>query len=118
MPNAIPQASAGKVNALGITVAKRQPQMSDVPTIAEAGVNGFRYDTWFGLLAPAATPRPVVDRLNAEMLKVLADPAVRDTLTGGSQEIVGSSPSEFAAVVVRDLKVWTDLATKLNVKVD
>lgn len=113
-----PQVVAGKLRALAVTGERRSAQFPNVPTLAEAMKPGFVLDAWYGLLAPSGTPKEIVDRLNAEMLKVLADPAVRDTLTGGSQEIVGSSPSEFATVIARDLKVWTDLATKLNVKID
>ena len=78
----------------------------------------FTLDAWYGLLAPAGTPEPVIARLNAELLKVLADPAVRQTLTNASQEVVGSTPAEFAEVIAHDLKLWTDLAVQLKVKVD
>ncbi|MFN9999941.1 MAG: tripartite tricarboxylate transporter substrate-binding protein, partial [bacterium] len=82
MPNALPQVSGGKVQALGVTVEKRVSQLPEVPTISEAGLAGFRYDTWFGLLAPAATPRPIVDRLNREVVGVLNQPAVRERFRG------------------------------------
>ncbi|MBK8738422.1 MAG: transposase [Betaproteobacteria bacterium] len=72
----------------------------------------------YGLLAPAGTPQAVIQRLHAELLKVLADPAVRLTLTNETQEVVGSTPADFAAVIAKDLQVWTDLAQKLGVKVD
>ena len=70
------------------------------------------------MVRPAGTPEPVITRLNAELLKVLADPAVRQTLTNASQEVVGSTPAEFAEVIAHDLKLWTDLAVQLKVKVD
>lgn len=115
MPNAIPQASAGKVNALGITVAKRQPQMSDVPTIAEAGVNGFRYDTWFGLLAPAATPRPVVDRLNTEVVRVLNLPEIRERFRGLGVEPIPMGAREFDKFVAQQAQRFVDLAKQANI---
>jgi tripartite-type tricarboxylate transporter receptor subunit TctC len=118
MPNAIPQASAGKVNALGITVAKRQPQMSDVPTIAEAGVNGFRYDTWFGLLAPAATPRPVVDRLNAEVVRVLNLPEIRERFRGLGAEPIPMGAREFDKFIAQQAQRFVDLAKQANIKAE
>ena len=115
---ALPQVQAGKLRALAVTTARRSASLPDVPTMAEAFPPGFVLDAWYGLLAPAGTPQPVIARLNAEMLKVLADPAVRQTLATQSQEIVGSTPQAFAEVIARDLKVWTDLAVRLKVKVD
>lgn len=118
MQIALPHVKAGKLRALGVTTARRNAQMPDVPTMQEAMNSGFTLDAWYGLLAPAGTPVAVVQRLNAELLKVLAEPSVRQTLTNETQEIIGSTPAEFAGVIARDLKVWTDLANKLGVKVD
>lgn len=115
---ALPQVRAGKLRALAVTTAGRSAALPDVPTMAEALPPGFVLDAWYGLLAPAGTPPAVIARLNAEMLKVLADPAVRQSLTTASQEIVGSTPQAFAEVIARDLKLWTDLAVRLKVKVD
>jgi tripartite-type tricarboxylate transporter receptor subunit TctC len=115
---ALPQVQAGKLRALAVTTARRSSALPDVPTMAEALPPGFVLDAWYGLLAPAGTPPAVITRLNAEMLKVLADPAVRQSLTTASQEIVGSTPQAFAEVIARDLKLWTDLAVRLKVKVD
>jgi len=115
---ALPQVKAGKLRALGVTGPRRSAQFPDVPTMAEAMKPGFTLDAWYGLLAPAGTPVAVVTRLNAELVKVLADPAVRDSLSNASQDVVGSTPSEFAAVIAHDLKLWTDLAVQLKVKVD
>ena len=84
----------------------------------EAMNPGFALDAWYGLLAPAGTPAPVITRLHTELVKVMADPAVRQSLTSASQEIVGSTPAEFAQVIAHDLKLWTDLAVQLKVKVD
>lgn len=118
MQIALPHVKAGKLRALGVTGAKRNAQMPDVPTMQEAMNPGFTLDAWYGLLAPAGTPPAVIQRLNAELLKVLADPAVRQVLVNETQDVVGSTPAEFAAVIAKDLKVWTDLAHKLGVKVD
>lgn len=113
-----PQVAAGRLRALAVTGEKRSTQFPNVPTMREAMNPGFALDAWYGLLAPAGTSEPIVRRLNEEMLRVLAMPEVRETLVSGSQEIVGSSPAEFAETIVRDLKVWTELAQRLGVKVD
>ncbi len=115
---ALPLVKAGKLKALGVTGPRRSAQFPDVPTMQEAINPGFTLDAWYGLLAPAGTPAPVIQRLHAELMKVMADPAVRLSLTSASQDIVASSPAEFADVIAKDLKLWTDLATKLGVKVD
>ena len=109
---------AGKLKALAVTGARRSGIFPEVPTMQEAMRPGFTLDAWYGLLAPAGTPAAVIERLHAELVKVLADPAVRQSLIGASQDVVGSTPAEFAEVIAQDLKLWTDLAVKLGVKAD
>jgi len=119
MPNAIPQTASGKVNALGITVAKRQPQMPDTPTIAEAGLAGFRYDTWFGLLAPAETPRPNVQRLNLEVLKAIASPEVRERFAQqGATPSAPQTPDQFGAFIRREITKWAEVARISGARVE
>jgi tripartite-type tricarboxylate transporter receptor subunit TctC len=118
MPNAIAQVTAGKVNALGVTVAKREQAMPDVPTIAEAGVTGFRYDTWFGLLAPAATPRPIVERLNKEVVRVLNLPEVRDRFRGLGAEPIPMGAAEFDKFIAQQVDRFTKLAKQANIKAE
>lgn len=115
---ALPQVKAGKLRALGVTGHRRSAQFPDVPTMHEAMNPGFMLDAWYGLLAPAGTPAPIIARLHAELVKVLADPAVRQSLISASQDVVGSTPGEFSEVIAKDLKLWTDLAHKLGVKAD
>jgi tripartite-type tricarboxylate transporter receptor subunit TctC len=115
MPNALPQVSGGKVQALGVTVEKRVPQMSDVPTIAEAGLAGFRYDTWFGLLAPAATPRPIVDRLNREVVGVLNQPAVRERFRGLGADPIPMPAADFDRFVAQQVDRFMKLAKQANI---
>jgi tripartite-type tricarboxylate transporter receptor subunit TctC len=112
---ALPQVRAGKLRPLAVTTASRSPLFPDVPSTREALAPGFTLDAWYGLLAPAGTPVAIIERLNAEVRKVLADPAVRETLVNGSHEIVGSTPAEFARVIASDLRLWTDLAVRLKV---
>jgi tripartite-type tricarboxylate transporter receptor subunit TctC len=115
---ALPQVRAGKLRPLAVTTSNRSPLFPDVPSTREALSPGFTLDAWYGLLAPAGTPKPIIDRLNAEVRKVLADPAVRETLINGSHEIVGSTPAEFAEIIASDLRLWTDLAVRLQVKAE
>jgi tripartite-type tricarboxylate transporter receptor subunit TctC len=115
---ALPQVRAGKLRPLAVTTERRSPLFPEVPTMREALRGGFVLDAWYGLLAPAGTPGEAVARLNAELLKVLAEPATREALIAGSHDIVGSTPAEFARVIEADLKLWTDLARRLNVKAD
>ena len=115
---ALPQVKAGRLRPLAVTTARRSALFPELPTLREAMNPGFTLDAWYGLLAPAGVSADVVSRLNAELLKVLADPAVRDPLIANSHEIVGGTPAEFATVMRDDFKVWGDLATKLGARVD
>jgi tripartite-type tricarboxylate transporter receptor subunit TctC len=115
---ALPQVQAGKLRPLAVTTQNRSQALPDVPTMNEAMKPGFVLDAWYGLLAPVGTPQPIIDKLNAEVAKVMQDPAVRKQLTDASHEVVLSSPAEFAATIQKDFKLWGDLARQLNVKVD
>lgn len=115
---ALPQIKAGKLRALAVTSAARSTAAPDLPTMNEAMNPGFAIDAWYGLLAPAGTSPAVIARLNTELTKVLADPAVRRGLESGALDSVGSTPAQFAEVIAKDLKMWTDLAVRLKVKVD
>lgn len=115
---ALPQVKAGKLRPLAVTTTNRSPLFPDVPSTREALTPGFSLDAWYGLLAPAGTPVAIIDRLNSEVRKVLADPTIREALIAGSHEIVASTPQEFAQVIAADLKVWTDLAIQLKVTAD
>ena len=86
MSTALGLSREGKVRALAITSKKRSPLMPELPTVEEAGVPGYEYHTWFGLWAPKGTPQPVIDKLNAEITKALADPGVRQKIVAGAGE--------------------------------
>ena len=92
---------AGRLRALGITSAKRSPLMPEIPTISEAGVAGYEWGSWYGLLAPAKTPRSIVVRLHQASLKVLQSPEVRAQLDAQGNDVVGGGPEEFAAFIGR-----------------
>lgn len=95
VPPALQHVRAGRVRALGVTSLKRVPSLPDVATIAESGVPGFEDYSWQGVLAPASTPREIIVKLNTAITKVLAEPAVRERLSGLSVDIVASSPKQL-----------------------
>jgi len=106
MPSAISHVKAGKLRPLAVTTAQRSPALPDVPTIAEAGVPGYEATSWFGLLAPAKTPAPVVAKLNAAILKALADPDVKKKLLEQGAEPAGETPAQFAAFIASETVKW------------
>jgi tripartite-type tricarboxylate transporter receptor subunit TctC len=118
MPPAVPLVKAGKLRALAVTTRTRSPLMPDVPTVAESGLAGYETVAWFGVLAPAGTPREIVNRLSAEIAKIARSPEMRERLTSLGAEPVGSTPEEFAAVIARDIAKWTTLAMSVGIKVD
>ena len=95
----LPHVQSGKLRALAVSGAKRLSLMPDLPTIAEAGVPGYQTSSWYGILAPAGTPRDIVSRLNAEIVKTLAEPDVRKALASEGADPVGNSPEEFAIYI-------------------
>ncbi|VTU22301.1 Argininosuccinate lyase [Variovorax sp. PBS-H4] len=98
IPVALPQVKAGKLRAIAVTSNKRSPVMPDVPTVAET-VPGYGFEGWLGLLAPAGTPQPIIDKLHREAAKALADPDLRQKLLDNVMLPVGSSPKEFEAFI-------------------
>jgi len=112
----VPQVRSGKLKALGVSSAKRVPAMPDVPTIAEAGVPGYEVSNWWGILAPAGTPQPVLDRLYKEITALLdsADTRKRFELEGA--EVVRMKPEEFASFVTRETEKWTRVVKEAGIK--
>ncbi len=107
---AIPYAQAGKVRALAVTSAKRSPAMSDLPTIAESGVPGYDASGWYGLVAPAATPRATVAILNTALVRVLRSPEIVERFAKSGIDTVGSTPDEFRAHMQAETIRWQRLA--------
>jgi tripartite-type tricarboxylate transporter receptor subunit TctC len=93
----LPHIKAGKLRGLAVTGARRLASMPDLPTIAESGLPGYEASSWYGILAPAGTPRDIVQRLNAEIAKALDQPEVRGSLLAEGAEPVGGTPEQFAA---------------------
>ncbi|MGH8616417.1 MAG: Bug family tripartite tricarboxylate transporter substrate binding protein [Burkholderiales bacterium] len=116
MPPYLPQVKAGKIRALAVSPAKRSPAVPDVPTLAEAGVTGYDAAAWFGLVAPAGTPKPIVDKLAAETQKILRMPDVAERLSGLGAEPVGNTPAEFAAFIKVEIAKWAQVIKDAKVE--
>ena len=118
IPAAAPHIKAGKLRALAIVAPQRSTALPDVPTVAEAGLKDFEVTTWYGILAPAGTPQSVVRRLNAELVKVMHAPEMKEKLTATGTEPLTSTPEEFAAYIKREIAKWGDVIRKVGVKAD
>jgi tripartite-type tricarboxylate transporter receptor subunit TctC len=115
---ALPHMRNGRILAHGVSSAKRSPVIPEVPTIAEAGVPGYEVVQWFGILAPAGTPREVVARLHSASVRALQDPVVKERFLADGGETVGNSPEEFAKIIRSDFEKWGKLVKVAGIKVD
>jgi tripartite-type tricarboxylate transporter receptor subunit TctC len=119
MPNMLsaqPHIKSGRLRALGVTGAKRAPGADNIPTIAEAGVPGYEAVQWYGVLAPAATPRDIITRLHAGVVRALQNPDVRQRLLNDGAEPVGSSPEEFTAYLRSETAKWAKVIQAAGIK--
>jgi tripartite-type tricarboxylate transporter receptor subunit TctC len=114
--NVIPLAREGKLRALAITSIKRSALAPDLPTMAESGYPGFEAVPWFGLLAPAGTPKDVLDKLHTETVKALAMPQVRKKFDELGLEPVGNTPAEFAAIIRKETPEWAKVIRDAGIK--
>jgi tripartite-type tricarboxylate transporter receptor subunit TctC len=109
---------AGKLKALGVTSTARVAAMPDVPTFIESGLPGFVVNSWVGILAPARTPRPIVDRLQRDLAAVLKEPDVRERFAVLGNEPVGNTPDEFAAQIKADLAQWGEIVKRAGIRIE
>ncbi len=116
--SAMPNVKSGKVKALAVTGRKRSTLLPELPTVIEAGVPGFASDAYFGVFVPAATPRPIVERLNRELAKALQSAEVREQLARQGAEPVGGTPAELAATVKAETEKWARVIKQANVKLE
>ncbi len=114
--NVLPLVREGKLRAFGITSRKRSPQIPDLPTMEELGFKDFDATAWFGLMAPAGTPQPIVDKIHAETVKVMAMPDVRAKLEGLGLQLVGNTPAEFADIVRKEIPMWGKVIKDAGIK--
>ena len=108
-PTAQTQVKAGRVRALAVTTARRSLVLPDLPTLAESGLPGFETDNWYGIVAPARTPRPIIDRLNREFGRALSTPEIRDALLRTGLEAAPGTPDAFGAYMRSEYKKWGKL---------
>ena len=112
---AAPHVKSGKLRALAVTGARRWPLLPEVPTLGEAGVAGFEKYNWFGMLAPAGTPEPVLAALNRELVAIMRDPAMQKWLESQGAEAVAGTPEEFAALIRRDQAKWAKVVKDVGI---
>jgi len=113
-----PHIENGRLRALGIASPKRSPSAPELPTIAEAGVPGYSADAVLGLLAPARTPRAIVEKLNAEVHRIMRTPAATDAMRSVGVDIALSTPEEFGRIIESEMQRWGKLVRTLKIKVE
>ncbi|HYF20386.1 MAG TPA: tripartite tricarboxylate transporter substrate binding protein [Ramlibacter sp.] len=117
-PNVLAQAAKGQVRLLASTTTDPMPGVGRVPTFAEAGLPGFELSSWQGILVPAGTPRPLIDRLAAECARVMALPEVRERFAGQGQQPFFNGPDALAAMIKTDTALYTRVAQAANIRVE
>jgi tripartite-type tricarboxylate transporter receptor subunit TctC len=116
--SAQPQVAAGKLRGLAVTSAKRFPSTPEVPTVAESGLPGYEAVAWYGVFAPAGTPAEVVTRLNAEIVRIVRSPEVREVFLKQGAESFATTPDEFTKIVERDIAKWAKVVKASGAKAD
>ena len=118
VPNVIQHVRAGRLRALAITTPKRAAAMPEIPTVDEAGVPGYQVSVWFGVVAPAATPKDVIARLNAEINRVIGLPEVKERFSQSGIDIVGGGPEVFDRQIREQVTTWGKVVKEANIKSD
>ena len=118
VPNVLPHIKAGKMKVIGVSGAQRSVLLPEVPTVAESGVPGYEVNVWFGMQVPAGTPRPVVDRLNRDVVALLRDPEVVKRFRDQGVEVVASTPEQFSQLVHSEVTKWTQLIQDANIRIE
>jgi len=118
LPNVIGHVRAGKMKAIAVSTAQRSALAPEVPTVAEAGVPGYELSVWFGVLAPAGTPRDIIVRLNTEIVKILNAPDVKDRFAKQGVEVRTSTPEQFSEFLRAEVSRWAKVVQDANIKAD
>lgn len=118
IPVNLPMIRAGKVKALGVSLARRSPLLPDVPTVAEAGVPGYEVNVWYGLFAPRGTPRAVVAKIAADLSRQLKVPEMQERLAGLGVDAAGTSPAEFKAMFTVEIEKWAKVVKAAGITLD
>jgi tripartite-type tricarboxylate transporter receptor subunit TctC len=116
LSDALPHLTSGAIRALAVSSNKRTPQLANVPTVAESGFPGYSAITWNGLMAPAGTPKPIIDKMAAEMARAAKDSKFAEQLASLGTDPLGNTPDEFAALIAADLKLWAEAVAVAGVK--
>ena len=116
LPAAIPHLRGQKLKGLGITSSKRAVELPELPTVIEGGIAGYEYVGWYGLLATAGTPPAVIDRLNAEVNKILKEPAILEKLAGDGAQPIGGTPAQFDAHIKKEISKWASVIKHANIE--
>jgi tripartite-type tricarboxylate transporter receptor subunit TctC len=116
LSDALPHLASGEIRALAVSSPERAPQLPNVPTVAESGYPGYRAITWNGLMAPAGTPNPIVEKIAAEMARATKDASFVGRLASLGADPLGNSPQEFAALIAADLKTWSEAAAGIKLQ--
>ena len=117
-PVLLPHVKAGTLRPIAITSAKRSPALPDIPTMSESGVPGFEITAWFGVMAPGGTPQPLIQKLSADIQRVVAMPEIRDRILADASEPVGNRPEEYAAFIQSEVAKWRGVIKQANMKPD
>ena len=118
VPQALPHVQGGRLRALAVTTPARSPAVPEVPTVAEAGVPGFEVTVWYGILATGRTPKPIIDKLNREIVKALQSADVRQQLVSLGLEPAGSTPGQFGAKIRAEMAQWAQVVKRAGIKVE
>jgi tripartite-type tricarboxylate transporter receptor subunit TctC len=114
----LPHVRGGKLRAIAVTSAKRSAAAPEVPTFAESGVPGYEHEPWNGMFGPAGIPKPLLAKINAEVVRVLNTPDARKVLEGDGADVVGSAPEQFGAVLKAEIAKWTKVAKAAGIKAE
>jgi len=116
LPSALPHIKSGRIRALATTGAKRAPDLPNVPTIAESGYPGYEATNWYAFVAPAKTPKPIIEKLNAEIGRVLRSKDAIDELAQQGMEAMPGTPAELAAYIARESATWSEVVKSVGIK--
>jgi tripartite-type tricarboxylate transporter receptor subunit TctC len=117
-PNVLPHVKAGRLRALAVSSPKRSALVPDLPTVDEAGVPGYRMQVWFGVVAPAATPKDIIAKLNAEVNRIISSAEVKERFALAGVEVVGGSAESFAAHIKEQVETWGKVVKEAGIKAD
>lgn len=115
---AVPHVQGGKLRAIGVTGPKRSPLLPNVPTLQESGATGYNFETWFMVFAPANTPKPVIDKLNAALNKAITSPALQDKLIKDGFDPIPSTPAQAQARLTQELPAWNKLIKERGISAE